>query len=88
MIDGRTKEERAKKRAAIQAQLKGSPMVRVKVIAAIAVGGTRIAPTMDGEKKIPADCVIPRQQAVAFGPAYVQIVADAPDGAKIGPVAP
>ncbi len=65
---------------------KDTDLVRVKVKRAINVGGICMAPKNDGKKITPIEAVIPYERAIAHGEADVEILGNAPKGAKIGPI--
>lgn len=63
-----------------------SEMVRVKVLAAMSIGGIRIAPDIDQKsgKVKPRTAIIPRERAIAHGPGDCEILGAAPDGSTVG----
>ena len=69
-------------------------LVHVRVLRAIDIGGLTIRPIVDDGPRAagrplpvkPVEAYIPRDLAESFGKRYVEIIGDAPAGAKIGPV--
>ena len=61
-------------------------LVKVKVMRAVAHQGVRISPRDLGNGKLaPVDGVLPVDVAESYGPRFLEILGDAPKGAKIGP---
>ena len=85
-------EETAKKKPAAGKAAGGSPNVRAKILQGIVFGGIAVRPKVDNTKRpgkaviTPVEAIVPRSVAEAAGPEMVQILADAPDDAKLGAV--
>ena len=65
-------------------QSAGEKLVKVEVRRAIAFGGLRIGPKVDGQQIIPVLAYIPRGVAESHTLKRVKILGDAPASAKIG----